>query len=338
MDVNIIQRQIAELKTKFEEIGLCTYYDEEYHLKIKNKDYDALVTFNTSDDNNFLLINVATESTFNDTISIEDIEKLISIKEDCEQDLFDSIVNYIFFNKKNQLFIDIISKLIMKNAQVMHEMIENNEINETENEVADSTVNRNQEISNYIIEFLNKELSDYGLRKFIKNKRYYISEDNEVAVLVMRSKRYDRGPYKYWYTFHKYQKDILDKYKSSYIILYFDDKDECILLEAEKLYTTLSKLGKTQNGDSIGWHLHIQEINGVYSIRIPYEGLLNIKKDGTLELEPFKKNRMRNHHHIDSDIANNIDASNDEGQLNNNDDVTLKISYDDFKVIKFKKN
>lgn len=337
MDVNKIQRQIAELKTKFEEIGLSTYYDEEYHLKIKNKDHDALVTFNTSEDNNTLLINVVTENTYNDSISIDDIEKLISIKDDCEQDLFDSIVDYMFFNKNNQNFIDIVSRLIMKNAQVMHEMIENNEINETENEVADSTVNRNREISNYIIEFLNKELSDYGLRKFIKNKRYYISEDSEVAVLVMRSKRYDRGPYKYWYTFHKYQKDILDKYKSSYIILYFDDKDECILIEAEKLYTTLSKLGKTQNGDSIGWHLHIQEINGVYSIRIPYEGLLNIKKDGTLELEPFKKNRSKNHQ-INDEAVNNIDNSNEEKHVNTNEDVTLKISYDDFKVIKFKKN
>ena len=167
----------------------------------------------------------------------------------------------------------------------------------------------------------------------MKNKRYYISEDNEIAVLVMRSKRYNRTPYKYWYTFHKYQKDVLDKYKNSYVMLYFDDKDECILIETEKLYATLSKLGKTQNGESIGWHLHIQDIDGIYSIRIPFEGLLNIKNANTLELEPFKNSRI--HAEKESQVLEPSNSATD-GQLLNDDKTTLKITYDDFKVIKFK--
>lgn len=338
MDINAIQRQIVELKTKFEIIGLTPYYDDEYRLKIKKGNYDSFVTFNTKDNDNSLIICISNDGNSCYTLSVNDVERIIGSKEKCDSDIYERIVDYLFFRKENEKLFELIDILVSKNAQVMHEMIENNEINETENEVNEVVVNRNQEISNYVIEYLNKELSNYGAIKFSKNKRYYISEDNEVAVLVMRSKRYDRGPYKYWYTFHKYQKDVLEKYNNSYIMLYFDDKDECILIEAEKLYTTLSKLGKTQNGDSIGWHLHIQDIDGVYSIRIPYEGLLNINQDGSLEMQPSKKVRNKNqsnNYSDDTKFEKNLEEQ-EETTSSVDDNVTLKITYDDFKVIKFK--
>lgn len=335
MDINIIQRQIAELKTKFEIMGLSPYYDNEYRLKIRKGNFDSFVIFNTNDDDNSFLISVSNDNNVYNTLSLDDIEKVLEIKEKCDSDIYERIVDYLFFRKDNIKLFELIDILVSKNAQVMHEMIENNEINETENEVTDVVVNRNQEISNYVIEYLNKELSNYGARKFIKNKRYYISEDNEVAVLVMRSKRYDRGPYKYWYTFHKYQKDVLEKYNNSFVMLYFDDKDECILIEAEKLYSTLSKLGKTQNGDSIGWHLHIQDIDGVYSIRIPYEGLLNINQDGSLEMQPSKRIKNNNQVSINTDELPLENEFKEEVESTLDENVTLKISYDDFKVIKF---
>ncbi len=332
MDVNQIQKQIAELIEKLKEIGIDSYYDNKYTFKIRNDEYDSVVTLNNS--NEMIYISISNESSNSgNTITFDDINSLISLKEKCDDVIFKMLVNYLFFNKNNQDILKIIGHLTEKNSEVLHEMIENNEINETENEITDSVVNRNKEISNYIIDYLNKELSNDGARTFLKNKRYYISEDNEIAVLVMRSKRYNRTSYKYWYTFHKYQKDVLDKYKNSYVMLYFDDKDECILIETEKLYATLSKLGKTQNGESIGWHLHIQDIDGIYSIRIPFEGLLNIKNANTLELEPFKNSRIRAEK--ESQVLEPSNSATD-GQLLNDDKTTLKITYDDFKVIKFK--
>ena len=339
MEDSLIQNKIKEIKEDFETIGISIYQDDMNQSRIKNSKHDAIIVFNNIIDIENISITIYTNS-INNTISSEEIKKLVNIKNSCNKELFENIVNYIVFEKANYAFFNIIDTFISEKATVIHEMIENNEIIETENEVADSIINRNQEISNYIIEFLNKELSSFGLRKFVKNRRYYISEDNKVAVLVMRSKRYNRSAFKYWYTFHKYQKDILDKYEKSYVMLYFDDKDECILINTDKLYTTLSKLGKTLNGENIGWHLHIQEENGIYSIRVPYEGLLNIKEDGSLELHPFKKEVENLKSSTNSEEGTSEDGDKDyinpESEINT--DVTIKILNDDFKVIKFKKN
>lgn len=342
MDINSIQRQIAKLRNNLNEIGLDSYYDNEYTFRIKNEEYDVAATLNTLDDEKddslFISLSNVQEEKNNNVIFFKDVEELIKLKENCDGNIFNKIVKYVFFKKNNTFFFEIINELSIKNAEVIQEMIENEEINKTENEITPSIVNRNQEISNYIIDFLNRELSNFGTRKFNKNKRYYISEDNDVAVLVMRSKRYDREPYKYWYTFHKYQKDILEKYKISYIMLYFDDKDECILIETEKLYSTLSKLGKTQHGDNIGWHLHIQDSNGIYSIRIPYEGLLNINQDGSLKMQPFEKRKHNNglYNQINNNNLNDVLDSNNNIPKTTDENITLKIFYDDFKVIKFR--
>ena len=157
MDVNQIQKQIAELIEKLKEIGIDSYYDNKYTFKIKNDEYDSVVTLNNS--NEMIYISISNESSNSgNTITFDDINSLISLREKCDDVIFKMLVNYLFFNKNNQDILKIIGHLTEKNSEVLHEMIENNEINETENEITDSVVNRNKEISNYIIDYLNKEL------------------------------------------------------------------------------------------------------------------------------------------------------------------------------------
>ena len=50
MDVNQIQKQIAELIEKLKEIGIDSYYDNKYTFKIRNDEYDSVVTLNNSNE------------------------------------------------------------------------------------------------------------------------------------------------------------------------------------------------------------------------------------------------------------------------------------------------
>lgn len=313
MNINDVQKKIAELDSKFKLLNVETYYDKDYNYRIRKSSYDVAIKLinNISDikseeiiENilkNVLYISLSDDINVNNIniINESDLDRLLQLKEKCENSIYEKISNYMLFDKNNKSFFKVYDSI--------DNYYKKTEIKSYYKKASKESVKK-ENID--VIKLLKDEFNNKY--DFIKRRNYYISTDNSTAVLFMHSKRHDHISYKYWYTFHTYQKNELEKYQKSFIILYFDDIDQYTIINTDKLYPYLSKLGKTEHGDNIGWHLHIQEKDGVYSIRIPKEGLLNID-DSELEQE-FNRN-MEN---------------------SDNNMTTIKISLKDYKVIKFK--
>ncbi|MBR4260849.1 MAG: hypothetical protein IKQ33_02705 [Clostridia bacterium] len=277
MDINNLQRRIATIESKLDMIKVKHFNDQNYNYKFSNGKNEAFVSLisqesdlnsiNVEDPNRlFLVLSENVKIRSGNCISENDIDTLIKMKETTKKEVFDKIVDYVFFEKNNDNLFSIIN--MMNENESEYEV-------ETDNKPMQS--DKKADVSSHIIEILNKEFENCG--GFTINKKYYISKDNTTAVFAMRSKRYDSVSYKYWYTFHNYQKDYLDNYKKSYILLYFDDIDECVIINTNKMYEYLNKLNTSKYGGSgtIGWHIYVQEENGTYMLRIPKEGLIKIQ-------------------------------------------------------------
>ena len=122
-------------------------------------------------------------------------------------------------------------------------------------------------------------INSYFDDSFINNRNYYYLKDNSIGVLTMQSRVYNHPSYKYWYTYHKYQKKMLDKYNEKYMLLYFKDSGDGLIIPTLFIEQYKVKLGKTINKekDDIGIHIHIEKKNGEYFLRIPYEPLVSLK-------------------------------------------------------------
>ena len=306
MDINNLQRKIAAIESKLDMIKIRHYNDQNYNYKLNNGKNDVFVSWVSQEsdfDNDknkdlnrvYLVLSDNTRFKSERCISENDLDILIKMKETTKKEVFDKIIDYIFFERTNENFYSIIN--MMSDNESKYEM---------EPEEKPLSSDKKSDVSAHIIEILNREFNNCG--GFNINKKYYISKDNTTAVFAMRSKRYDSVSYKYWYTFHNYQKDYLDNYKKSYILLYFDDINECVIINTNKMYEYLNKLNTSKYGGSgtIGWHIYVQEENGTYMLRIPKEGLVKIKET---DLEEKK-----------DEEATSID--------------TLKLSLNDYKVVK----
>ncbi len=311
MITNELQRRIAAIETKLNTLGIKQFYDPEYNYSIKYNDLKKQVFFISNDedlehiDSNVqkesLIIDLSNDSKYDsiEVINESNIDLLLSISELIDTKTMSEIIEYLFFKKNNETFFNIIKNFATKKEKTY---ISNNDLQKDEN-------TKNNE---NILSIINLEFKKQGPFKKKKGKKYFISDDKKTAILAMVSKRYNRVSYKYWFTFHKYQKDFLEDFESSYVMLYFVDKEACVIIEAEKLYSYLDKLNKTIKGDNIGWHLHVQEKNNVYQLRIPKQGTVSLK-DATFEND-------------EELVELDIKPSN-----------SIKLSLDDYRVVRIKK-
>ena len=307
MDINYIQKQIAVIEKKLDMIKVKHYNDANYNYKFSNGKNEIFVSFITQDGDYdsikndgkkrlYLILSEAVTKKPENCVTERDIDELIKMKETTKKDVFDKIVDYVFFDKTNNNLFSIINIINEKEQTYEDETVN------TKSDVAD----KKEDITKRIIEILNREFNNCG--GFNINKKYYISKDNTTAVFAMRSKRYDSVSYKYWYTFHNYQKDYLDNYKKSYVLLYFDDIDDCVIMSTNKLYEYLNKLNTSNyiKSGTMGWHIYVQEEKGTYLLRIPKEGLVKIKE---------------------------VESSKTEAETVNPNE-TLKLSLNDYKVVR----
>ncbi len=314
MNTNELQRRIAIIESKFNSLNIKHLYDSEYNYIIKFGNFERKICFllndidlrylNDSDKSDALIICLSEDIKNNslDMVYESNIDFLISIKEMIDEKILMEIIEYVFFKRNNQQFLNIIDDLIKaKNCIV-------NIKNEKLVQRADNTL----EINANIISILNAEFKKDAPFKKRKSKKYFISNDKKTAILAMSSKRYSSTSFKYWFTFHKYQKTFLDQFEKSYVMLYFVDKAACVIIETDKLYSYLDKLNKTIHGDNIGWHLHVQEKDDNYQLRIPKEGTISLK---------------------DTNLPENEESIESEVKADN----TIKLSLNDYRVVRMKK-
>lgn len=300
-----LQRKIAILEKKLQTLSINHFYDSEYNLIIQKDKYTKKVLFisnnddlkHINNDKQNIIIDLS-NNVINDSLNIiyeSDVDNILKLKNILDEDTFSKIVNYVFFNKENKLLFNIINNLYLNKSKKINKNIDT------------SIKAKKDNVDFNIMEIINKEFAKK--KPFKQEKKYYISADKKMAILVMISKRYDHSSYKYWYTFHKKQKEILEKYESSYILLYFNDKNACVIIDTNKLYRYLDKLNKSVNGNNIGWHLHVQEKNDNYQLRIP--------KNGTVSLDVNKTKGNKDYQEI-------------------KESNTIKLSLNDYKIIKMK--
>ena len=170
MNTNELQRKIANIEGKLNLIGITNYYDSDYNFIIEYNSTEKKAYFvsNQEELNNlhncqkdYIIINLSSDelkSLYN-TISSDDIDKLIYLKSNLDKNIFAKIVEYVFFNKANKVLFDILDLLGKReNGKKKDENIENvNDYNEK------------------IIKILNDEFKSEEPFKKKKGKKYYVS-------------------------------------------------------------------------------------------------------------------------------------------------------------------
>ena len=322
MNVNDLQRRIAIIENKFRMLDINQFYDSDYNYMIKFNNLEKKICFilnredlehikNSNDDSLIICLSEELKDECLDMIYETNLDFLISIREYVSIGTFIKIIEYLFYKKTNNSFLDIIGDILKGNKVGVNNNKESLSNSLLGNLIGDK-VDNIAEINSNIINILNNELKKDAPFKKKKAKKYFLSDNRKTAVLAMTSKRYSSISYKYWFTFHKYQKDYLEQFENSYVMLYFVDKAECVIIDTNKLYSYLDKLNKTVHGDNIGWHLHVQEKDGIYQLRIPKEGTVSLKDEDIEEKE----------------YPNIPDVKPDN---------TIKLSLNDYKVVRIKK-
>lgn len=167
--------------------------------------------------------------------------------------------NY-FFNNSFSDYIDLIDEIISNSVEDNKTILINNNDKQTKIDVNKNT----------LIDIINS----YFDSSFISNKNYFYLKDNSVGVLAMQSKLYDMPSCKYWYTYHTYQERELKKFKESYLLLFFKDNNEGLIIPVSFIEKYLDKSGKTETKNGIGYHIHIEKIEDDYFLRVPFDPLI----------------------------------------------------------------
>ena len=86
----------------------------------------------------------------------------------------------------------------------------------------------------------------------------YLASDSSTALICSVSKEYDQGGHlKYWYAFHPYQKEFLEKTENSYIAFGCGSEDTTVLIPSKEFLPWLEGFNITEKPDRYYWHIHI---------------------------------------------------------------------------------
>ena len=173
MDINYIQKQIAVIEKKLDMIKVKHYNDANYNYKFSNGKNEIFVSFITQDGDYdsikndgkkrlYLILSEAVTKKPENCVTERDIDELIKMKETTKKDVFDKIVDYVFFDKTNNNLFSIINIINEKEQTYEDETVN------TKSDVAD----KKEDITKRIIEILNREFNNCG--GFNINKKYYI--------------------------------------------------------------------------------------------------------------------------------------------------------------------
>lgn len=115
--------------------------------------------------------------------------------------------------------------------------------------------------------------------KMIKRSRASFStSDNSVAAICAVSKAHNlRGQTSYWFAFHPYYKDFLEKSAKSFLVLGCGSGTQILVVPYQELLTWLDDVWTTELEDRMYWHIRLQfENDQFYLNRKKDRGRLNI--------------------------------------------------------------
>jgi len=179
--------------------------------------------------------------------------------------------NY-YFNNNLLDYLEIINQFIDDHEIVNEKKNVSKELNNKKETQKGSILKVNDA---NLLNIINSYFDNY----FSKNRNCYYLDDKSVGVIAMSSRYYNNTSYKYWYTVHTYQMDELKKYKQGFLLLYFKDSEKGIIVPLSLIEKYADQLGKSNYKDNdIGMHIHIQQINNEYFLRIPFKPLVSLNE------------------------------------------------------------
>lgn len=88
------------------------------------------------------------------------------------------------------------------------------------------------------------------------NRRLYATEDENVGIVVVVSKAYKQGNRnKYWFSYHPYYRDDLEKYNNKYIAFGCGSEKNIILISLSDIENKKIRMNHTSKDDRIYWHI-----------------------------------------------------------------------------------
>lgn len=106
--------------------------------------------------------------------------------------------------------------------------------------------------------------------EFIQDSRgKYYSATEGIGLICSISKEHQfPNAKRYWFLFHPYQMDYLDKYPKAFLALGCGSEDNIVMIPKDLIKATLDKLNKKirKKDGSLQFHLHVEDRNGAWSL------------------------------------------------------------------------
>jgi hypothetical protein len=91
-----------------------------------------------------------------------------------------------------------------------------------------------------------------------RSRTSYSTPDNKTAIICSVSKSHVRQSHtSYWFAFHSYQKDFLEKAAAGFLVLGCGSKNDILAIPFSDLSNWLNDLWITERDDSMYWHLRV---------------------------------------------------------------------------------
>ncbi len=113
-----------------------------------------------------------------------------------------------------------------------------------------------------------------------RSRTSYTTPDNKIAVVCLVSKAHKRQNHTaYWFGFHPYQKEFLEKADGSFLVLGCGSQDNVLSIPFSDLQKWLDDLWITVRNDTMYWHLNfLVEKGKLYLDRKKGKGRLDITR------------------------------------------------------------
>lgn len=102
-----------------------------------------------------------------------------------------------------------------------------------------------------------------------RSKVLYSTSNNDSALVCMVSKEYgDYNKQSYWFGFHKYQKEFLERVKEAYVAFGCGTENILFIIPFKTFLPWLTEMNTTSKGARHYWHVHIDKDKGGLSLRL----------------------------------------------------------------------
>lgn len=118
----------------------------------------------------------------------------------------------------------------------------------------------------------------HNTRLIKKSRSTYITEDKKIAVMCVVSKIHKGSTHlACWFAFHPYQKEFLEQYETSFLLLGCGSKEQILLIPYLEVKTWLDDVWITEREGKMYWHLRFHLINeNIYLSRKKDQGQLDV--------------------------------------------------------------